>query len=207
MELVRYHLPAGGLEWGAAGYALSDSLYTRFPAATIGTSGLTLVVVAVGALLAVAGLREWDRRLWWWVGSLAALTAIAAAVMLARGVDDAPSVDVTIVQGSTPCPFEHCPPDERLRTYQQHLDLTREIDPDSADLVVWSEGSTGATNADPVLNAEVGEAIGAEARRIGAWFLVGGDRQRNLMDQCQCRLQPGWRDRGRIPQAASGALR
>lgn len=176
MELLRYQIPAGGLEWGAAGYALSDSLYTRFPAATVGTSGLTLVVVAVAALLAVAGLRDWDGRLWWWVGSLAALTTLAAVVMVARGVDDAPSVDVAIVQGSTPCPFEHCPPDERLRTYQQHLDLTREIDPDSADLVVWSEGSTGATNADPVLNPEVGEAIADEARRIGAWFLVGGDR-------------------------------
>jgi apolipoprotein N-acyltransferase len=44
------------------------------------------------------------------------------------------------------------------------------------DLVVWSEGSTGSFNADPVQNPEIGEAIGVEARRIGAWFLVGSDR-------------------------------
>jgi apolipoprotein N-acyltransferase len=44
------------------------------------------------------------------------------------------------------------------------------------DLVVWSEGSTGSFNADPVQNPEIGEAIGEEARRIGAWFLVGSDR-------------------------------
>src|SRR5690606_5235943 len=35
---------------------------------------------------------------------------------------------------------------------------------------------TGSTNADPVNNPEVGEAIGDQARRIGAPMLVGGDR-------------------------------
>ncbi|HEU5113997.1 MAG TPA: nitrilase-related carbon-nitrogen hydrolase, partial [Acidimicrobiia bacterium] len=55
-------------------------------------------------------------------------------------------------------------------------ELTRQIEPGSVDLVVWSEGSTGSFNADPVQNPEIGEAIGAEARRIGAWFLVGSDR-------------------------------
>ena len=85
-------------------------------------------------------------------------------------------VEAAIVQGSTPCPFEHCPPDERLRTFQQHLELTRTIEPGSVFLVVWSEGSTGGLNADPVQNPEVGAAIAEEARRIGAWFLVGSDR-------------------------------
>jgi apolipoprotein N-acyltransferase len=86
---------------------------------------------------------------------------------------------VAVVQGSTPCPFEHCAPDERLRTFQQHLALTRTIEPGSVFLVVWSEGSTGSSNADPVQNPEVGEAIAAEARRIGAWILVGSDRPLN----------------------------
>ena len=83
---------------------------------------------------------------------------------------------VAIVQGSTPCPFEHCPPDERLRTFEQHLELTKTIEPGSVSLVVWAEGSTGGFNADPVQNPEIGAAIAAEARRIGAWFLVGSDR-------------------------------
>jgi apolipoprotein N-acyltransferase len=86
---------------------------------------------------------------------------------------------IAIVQGSTPCPFEHCSPDERLRTFQQHLELTRTIEPGSVSIVVWSEGSTGSSNADPVQNPEIGEAISAEARRIGAWLLVGSDRPLN----------------------------
>jgi apolipoprotein N-acyltransferase len=57
--------------------------------------------------------------------------------------------------------------------------LTRTIEPGSVFLVVWSEGSTGSSNADPVRNPGIGEAIAAEARRIGAWFLVGSDRPLN----------------------------
>lgn len=188
MELVRYFLPVGGLEWGAAGYALSDSLFTRFPAATIGTSGLTVLVVLFAGLAVIAVTGVWSRRFLWPAGFLLAVLAVSGLVSLrvANRLDEpeppAPERSVAIVQGSTPCPFEHCPPNERLRTYQQHLELTRTIAPGSVNLVVWSEGSTGSTNADPVLNPEVREAIGAEARRIGAWFLVGGDRILNDED-------------------------
>jgi apolipoprotein N-acyltransferase len=43
-------------------------------------------------------------------------------------------------------------------------------------LVVWPEGSTGSTNADPVLNEGIREAIAAEARRLGSRMVIGGDR-------------------------------
>ena len=54
--------------------------------------------------------------------------------------------------------------------------MTRTIPAGSVDLVVWAEGSTGSTNADPILVADVADAIGDEAARIGAYLLVGGDR-------------------------------
>ena len=57
-----------------------------------------------------------------------------------------------------------------------HLEMTRTIPAGSVDLVVWAEGSTGSTNADPILVADVADAIGDEAARIGAYLLVGGDR-------------------------------
>lgn len=175
MELVRYHFPVGGMEWGAAGYALSDSLLARQPAALVGASGLTVLVVLMAAMLAQLATRTAAR---------ATLTAGLSVVvvflgsygwLMTRAVDDA-DAPVTIVQGSTPCPFEDCPPDERLRTYEQHLELTRALAPGTAGLVVWPEGSTGSTNADPVLNEEVREAIATEARRLGSRFVVGGDR-------------------------------
>jgi apolipoprotein N-acyltransferase len=175
MELVRYHFPVGGLEWGAAGYALSDMALTRLPAAVIGTSGLTILVVLVGVILAQSVSREASRStLFAGLAALSVLVGSAAWFMPAE--DDSVGHPITIVQGSTPCPFEHCPPNERLRTFEQHLDLTRTLDPGTAGLVVWPEGSTGSTNADPVLNAEVREAIAAEARRLGSRMVIGGDR-------------------------------
>ena len=174
MELIRYHFPVGGLEWGAAGYALSDNDVTRIPAMLVGTSGLTVAVVVVAAGLAMV-LSGYSLRWLTLVVTVPGALLLGTIVTLnASSADE--SAPVAIVQGSTPCPFEHCPPNERLRTYEQHLELTRTIEQGTVDLVVWSEGSTGSTNADPVLNDEIREAIGAEARRIGAPFLVGGDR-------------------------------
>ncbi|MGH8915420.1 MAG: apolipoprotein N-acyltransferase, partial [Acidimicrobiia bacterium] len=175
MELIRYHFPVGGFEWGAAGYALSDQAWARALAPLIGTTGITVLVVAIAAcvILALEG-----KRSRWQLVFLAGMLLMAFGALVWNGA--APgygvAINAAIVQGSTPCPFEHCPPDERLHTYEQHLALSRQIAPGSVDLVVWSEGSTGSINADPVLNPEIGEAIAAEARRIGAWFLVGGDR-------------------------------
>lgn len=168
IEFIRYRFPIGGFEWGAWGYALSDVSAARAIARWIGTTGLTVVTMAAAAGLATARWR------------VAAIPAGTAAVLLVVGAVLAPlpsgePTPAAIVQGSTPCPFEDCP-DERLGTYRQHLELTRTIEPGDADLVVWSEGSTGSFDADPINAPEVGEAIGDEAARIGAWMVVGGDR-------------------------------
>jgi len=87
-------------------------------------------------------------------------------------------VRVAVVQGNNPCPGEHCP-NERYQIYQNHLRLTRTLQPGSVDLVIWPEGSTGSWTADPINAPEVGEAMGAEAARIGAVLLAGGDRPLN----------------------------
>ena len=63
-----------------------------------------------------------------------------------------------------------------VRTYMLHLEMTRTIPAGSVDLVVWAEGSTGSTNADPILVADVADAIGDEAARIGHiyWSVATG---------------------------------
>ena len=173
MELVRYHFPFGGFEWGATSYALADQAWARAAAPVVGTTGLTVLVVMVGAAL----VRAYEAPRIVIFAAAFLLAVVGLAVFLPQETPGA-SEDfrVAIVQGSTPCPFEHCSPNERLRTFEQHLALTETIEPGSVDLVVWSEGSTGSFNADPVQTPEIGAAIGGEARRIGAWFLVGSDR-------------------------------
>lgn len=176
MEIFRYQIPVGGQEWGAVGYSLSRYGIARGFASSIGTTGVTVLAVCVGAVTALGLTRARP-------GRSPLLLLVPVAILLVantfeRFVDrsDGNGVSIAIVQGATPCPFGFCPPNQRLRTYEQHLALTRTIAPGSADLVVWPESSTGSNNADPILNPEVGAAIGAEARRIGAWILVGGDR-------------------------------
>ncbi len=176
MEQIRYRVPYGGMEWGAAGYALSDLPVTRSPAFVIGTSGLTILVVVVAAIAALAFNRTFDRRLWWPVAAV--LVVYAAVAIFPSPASDADPLRVAIVQGSTPCPFEHCA-DERLGTFLNHLALTQGIEAGSADLVVWSESSMGSSNADPVQNPEIGAAVATETGRLGAWLLAGTDRPLN----------------------------
>jgi apolipoprotein N-acyltransferase len=182
MELLRYHVPFSGLEWGGAGYALSEYSWIRTGASLVGTSGWTVLVVAVAGVLMLAVT---ERVVKWWTWTtlvVPALVIVISVNLLTQPSSDGEAEDgvrasqIAIVQGSTPCPFEKCPPNERLGTFEQHLELTQTIEPGQVDLVVWAEGSTGSANADPVLNPEIGALIGAEAQRIGAWFLVGSDR-------------------------------
>ena len=177
MEWLRVRWPLGGLEWGSSGYAWSAWSPPRSAARWIGASGWTVMSVAAAAVLVLLATRHLRRA-----GGLpwAAGVAAAMAALLVSGAWWAPQVEgeivrVAVVQGNNPCPGEHCA-NERYQTYQNHLRITRTLAPGSVDLVIWPEGSTGSWTADPVNAPEVGQTMGAEAARIGAVLLAGGDR-------------------------------
>lgn len=171
-EAVRARFPLGGFEWGIVGYTMGEHAFTRDATQWIGTSGWSVLVVAVAAGL-VAGVRwrRWETA----GGAIAIAFALGVAGQLWPAVSDGPTVDVAIVQGSTPCPGTHCE-NERYRTYQSHLELTRSLEPGAVDLVVWPEGSSGGFSADPILDPAIGAEMGGEASRLGAVLLAGGDR-------------------------------
>lgn len=173
MEAIRVRFPVGGFEWGLAGYSIAPYSWARGAAQWVGVSGWSvgLVALAAGAVLAI----EQRRFLLEAIGPAIVVAILTVGGALWPGMPEGPPIRVAIVQGSTPCPLTHCL-DERRATYEMHLALTRTIAEGSVDLVVWPEGSTGGLNADPVLNPDVAEAIGAEAARIGAYILTGGDR-------------------------------
>ncbi len=171
MEVARERIPLGGFPWGMLGFVVGPVDPLRHSAQWIGASGWSVVLAALAAavVLAVVG-RRWK--------PLALMSGVVVLLAIGGAAFDpaptGPEVRVAIVQGSEPCLGYHCP-GERRQIYERHLDLTRTIRPGSVELVVWPEGSTGF-DADPVLDADVGAAIGAEARRLGAWMIVGGDR-------------------------------
>jgi len=168
LELARDNFPLGGFSWGSLGYSVSNMALLRLPARLVGTAGLGVILVAVAAALAM-------RR--WRLGAVVVSFLLILGWVLVGSTPLVPGdpVRVAVVQGSTPCPFEHCP-DERYGTYRQHLELTGSIGKGDADLVVWAEGSTGSLNADPMLVPAVAQQMGSQAVRIGAYLLAGGDR-------------------------------
>ena len=173
MEAMRVRFPVGGFEWGVVGYSVAPYSWPRAAAQWIGASGWSVVVVAVAAAI-VPSIEQRRFRLELF-GGVAAGIVLTAAGAISPPVPEGSPIRVAIVQGSTPCPLTHCL-NERRTTFEMHLGLTRKIPTGAVDLVVWPEGSTGGFDADPVLNPDVGVAIGGEAARIGAYVLVGGDR-------------------------------
>lgn len=172
MEWLRARFPLGGFPWGMVAFPLGDVDGLRNSAQWIGASGLSIVGVAAAAGLGEAvRLRRFAPAVW--PMGMALVLGVAGALFPA--VAEGRQVRVAIVQGSTPCPGTHCP-DERLITYRTHLELTRSLQPGSVDLVVWPEGSTGGFAADPVLVPQVRREMAAEAARLGAVLLAGGDR-------------------------------
>ncbi len=175
MELVRERFPLGGFPWGMLGYPAGEFTATRNAAQWWGTSGWSVLIAALAAGVALYATNRERRNIWYPAATAGAVLLAAALGSLFPNPASGEEIRVAVVQGNTPCPGTHCP-DERAQTYASHLALTSELAAGAFDLVVWPEGSTGGYRSDPINSPEVAAAIGEQARRIGAVFVVGGDR-------------------------------
>ena len=171
MEFLRVRWPVGGLGWAALGYPVGEFEPARTVTAWIGTTGWAVLLVALAAAALTVPNRN-GRRI------LAVIAATVVGLLVAGGVAPSPApgeeIAVTIIQGNSPCPRVRCP-NERALITESHLELTEQLEPGSADLVVWAESSTGF-NTDPLLNNDVRERIVNEAARLDAFIMVGSDR-------------------------------
>ena len=168
-EFLRVRWPFGGFPWGSIGVTVGATPL-RPSAQWFGATGWGVLLTAIAAATVMVLLR----RLSWktLAAGVIALSVAGLAGNLWPAVPDGVTRTVTIVQGNSPCPGTRCP-DERRLIYESHLSLTRGLSP-GADLIVWSESSTGG-RSDPLRSPTVQGAIGAEAVRLDAMILVGGD--------------------------------
>ncbi len=168
-EFLRVRWPIGGFPWGSIG-ATVGATPLRPSLQWLGATGWGVILAGLAAA-AVLAVR---RRIPWQVlaGAAAAAALLGLAGNLWPAVPQGEERTVTIVQGNSPCPMIRCPGERRL-IYESHLALTRGLSP-GTDLVVWPESSTGG-RADPLRDPDVVEAIGAEAVRLDAVIMVGGD--------------------------------
>ena len=171
-EFLRSRWPLGGFPWGAAGFPIGTIPGARGAAQWIGGTGWGVLVIAFAAAVVLLVEEEPDRRP---LEVTTALIVVLSALGLLLAPDAAgTTVRVAIVQGSSPCPREHCEGEKQL-IYESHLALTRSIAAGSADLVVWAEDSFGGS-FNPTFNPEVAAQMGSEAVRLGAYLLAGGSR-------------------------------
>lgn len=174
MEWLRARVPFGGFGWGLLGLPAGEYATLRPLTAWIGISGWSLVVVALAATTIWVAMERSGPALGMLGGTVVLVIVSVMAASVAHQNTTGEEIAVAIVQGSWPCPGEHCP-DERRLTLDSHLALTRTIEPNTVDLVVWAESSLGF-GSDPIENPDVATLIADEARRLNATILAGTDR-------------------------------
>lgn len=173
IEFVRARFPFGGFPWGNIGYAASGFPPLLGSVQFLGPAGWTVLAVAfaAAAVLLIESRKHWRQ----FVDTTVVVVLLGVVGVLFAPSADGEPVRAVIVQGGSPCPMVHCQ-NENQRIFESHLELTRTIPDDGADLVVWAENSTGPP-FDPENNGAVEAAIISEAGRIDAYFLVSGTRK------------------------------
>jgi apolipoprotein N-acyltransferase len=172
MEFVRSRFPFGGLSWGSLGHPVGTLAWPRGAAQWIGSSGWAVVIVAMAAAVVLMFDEEADRRPLEIVGSLVIALTLLGAIFVpdARGA----ALRVAVVQGSSPCPGEHCE-DEIQQIFAGHIELTTLIESGSVDLILWGEDSFG-DDVNPTFDGEVRRVMGGQAALIGSYLVAAGTR-------------------------------
>ncbi|WP_323791632.1 apolipoprotein N-acyltransferase [Nocardioides sp.] len=176
MEFTRSTWPFSGMPWGRLGFGVVDTPLA--PAlAYVGVNGVSLVVAALGFLLArVALAARGDERLYAGVG-LVGLTSVAVVPSVVPWtLPTSDQVTVAAVQGDVPGAGNDILADFRGVT-QNHVDATVALADDVAaglapqpDFVLWPENSTAV---DPFLDVSTNAQITTAVTAIGVPVVVG----------------------------------
>ena len=173
MEVVRMGWPFSGMPWGRLGFAVVDTPLAPL-LAYVGTNGVSLVVAAIGFLLAALVVER--ERLATAAGLVVVVTVAVAPVLFPYDADDAGEVTIAIVQGDVPGRGNDVLADVEGLT-RNHVDATVELgeriesgEEPQPDFVVWPENSTAT---DPFQDDEVNAGIRRAADAVGVPILVG----------------------------------
>lgn len=175
MEGIRSTWPFSGMPWGRISFAMIDTPVSD-SVAYVGSTGLSLLLALMGALLALAVVSAGRER----VVALALLGGVVLATAAPTLAPYRPSTDghvtVAAVQGDVPGNGDDILYDYRQVTENQVTVTTRLADDVAAgrqprpDFVIWPENSTAV---DPFADAATHEAILAASAAIRVPILVG----------------------------------
>lgn len=172
VECLRQELPVFGFTWGQLAQSQHNAGWILRLAALTGGWGIAFLLVTVNGLVASAarstGVRSRSASL-----ALGALLICAPVLLPAPGSGPpAGSAKVAIVQGNVPRAFTGTITDKNLEITTAHARLTRSLEDEDVDLVVWPESSVGEDlNREPIVRAAIENA----ARTAEAEMIVGGN--------------------------------
>lgn len=173
IDWIRALWPIGGFTWGGLGYTQHGNGLTLPLATVTGVWGVTFAVMLVNALLleAAVGRRPAGKSRYRAVIPLAAALAVALLPSLipVPGASG-PALDVAVVQGNVPRSLASDRLLQSDQVAQNHIDLNRTLVGDPPDLAVWPEN---ALASDPARDPELGAAVSASIRAVGAPTIVG----------------------------------
>ncbi|RPF28426.1 apolipoprotein N-acyltransferase [Georgenia muralis] len=188
VEQLRSSWPFGGFPWGVLAFSQTDAPLVR-AASLGGTTVVSLLVVVVGALLALAAvhLRTWR------VGSASAAIVLAAVVVAGPWLVPLPSraeagtLRVGAVQGNVPTVGAEATSQAR-EVAANHAAGTEALPgaPGTLDVVLWPES---ASDIDPRTDADIASTVDAAARAVDAPILLGTQRYVDDPDQEGLRIR------------------
>ena len=170
IEMLRSSVPLGGFTWGQLAQSQHDFFFWTLRPAAFGGAGLVAaLLVGVNAVVAEMPRMSWPRSA---LLALAAIALLGAPLLLPIAETDGPVLRVAIVQGNVPEDFSGSFYDKELAITRSHARLTRGLDTQALDLIVWPESAIGLDlQRDPVVSAEVLDV----ARDVGVPMIVGGN--------------------------------
>lgn len=175
-ETLREAMPVVGFPWGQLSQSQGVYPWLLQISQVGGGKTVSVVLVAVNALVALAVLGERPRLRLAHAGAAAVLVAaMAPLTYVIPRIDGSPAsgrsepLRIGIVQGNA-SPGVHVE-DERDRV-RRHLELTRSLAGEDLDLVVWAESSVGI---DPFLDDDVRSMVKEAALAVEAPMIVGAN--------------------------------
>ena len=160
IEILRMKFPFGGFGWGRVGHTQTDSISAVYP--VVGITGITFIVVFLGALLASFNFKV----------AIVSLIAISLLFFIPINIKASGSIDLVGVQGGVDklgLNFN----DRAFSVLQRHIDVTERID-NSPDLIIWPENSS---DIDPIQNQKAEQLINDLIAKKQVPILVGAVEQ------------------------------
>lgn len=170
IEYLRASVPVVGFTWGQLAQSQhSLPLWTLRPAAWGGAWLVAALLAAVNALGAEALDGSRRRRV---AAAGLVVVLLALPLLLPVGSVDGPVLRVAIVQGNVPRDFAGSFYEKEMAITRSHALLTKQLDGDELDLVVWPESSVGVDlRRDPAAL----DLVRAAARAVGVPMIIGGN--------------------------------